>query len=314
VGIYQDSYDGTNAGFMGYAYDDGIDGVYNIVEFGSSLAQSLVTKTNSFTSNNDLMWTDPTVESSAGAIAISSGETIYFIGKYRNNSNFGVNEVPSGPAPPGGGGAPGSLSGSDVIQIWTVADGSGTQLTPFRYATSEGPDPIDNVYSGFWGRIGVKNNHGSLDGYITKVAIGMGTVLSNVNVGIKRVEDSTSITTHGHRRLTREKTLFDNGVYAESAANHRLARVKDPIVRMRLDLINYDKATLLDIVHRRLSDRVHVIETDMGMSFSAYIEGYSIKFSQGNTVVEQTLHVTMGDVTASAGKWGSARWGMFKWS
>jgi len=314
VTVYQGSYDGTNAGYMQYAYDDGIDGVYNIVEFGTSRAEGTTSKTNSFTATTDLMWTDPSVESSAGAIAIESEETIYFIGKYRDNTNFGTNQVPSSPAPPGGGGAPGSLSSSDVIQIWTNADGTGTQLTPYKYFTSEGPDQIDNVYSGFWGRIGVKNNHASLDGYITKVGIGMSGVLYNVNEGIKRVEDSTSMTTHGHRRLTRDKTLFDNSTYAALAAEHRLARVKDPIVRMRLDLINYDKATLLDIVHRRISDRVHVIETGMGMSFSAYIEGYSIKFSQGNTVVDQTLHVTMAEVTASPGKWGSARWGMFKWS
>ena len=306
--IYQDSYDGTNAGYHQYAYDDGVDGVYNIIEYGSQKAESVVSKSNSLTSNNDLMW------SSTEAIAIESGESIYFIGKYRDNSNFGGNQVPSTPAPSGGGGAVASPSASDMIQIWTNADGTGSQLVPYRYFTNEGPDPVDNVYSGNWGRIGVKNNDASTDGYVTKVGIGQISVLSNVNLGLKRVDDSTSMTTHGHRRMTRENTLYDLSGYAKTVADHRLERIKDPIIRMRLDLINHDKGTLLAMVHRRLSDRVHVIETGMEMSYSAYIDGYSIKFSQGNTVVEQTLHLSMVDVDTSAGSWGFGRWGMFKWS
>ena len=308
LAIYQDSYDGTNAGYKQYAYDDGVDGVYNIIEYGSQKAEGTVSKTNSLTYNNDMMWR------SAEPIAIEAQETIYFIGKFRDNTNFGTNQVPSTPAPPGGGGAVASPSSSDMIQIWTNSDGTGTQLAPYRYFTNQGPDPIDNVYDGMWGRIGVKNNHASTDGYITQVAIGMSMVLYNVNVALRRVDDSTSMTTHGHRRLTRENTLYDLSEYAKTVADHRLERIKDPIIRMRLDLINHDKGTLLSMVHRRLSDRVHVIETGMEMSYSAYIDGYSYKFYNGATVVEQTVHLNMVDIDTSQGNWGFGRWGMFKWS
>ena len=83
---------------------------------------------------------------------------------------------------------------------------------------------------------------------------------------------------------------------------------------MRLNLINYDKATTMNIVHRRLSDFVEVVETGMGLSAGSYVDGYDYKFYNGNTVIEQTVHLTQAGVGQSPGKWNVDYWNNFGWS
>ena len=299
--IYNDEYDGTNPAYTGFVYDDGVDGVYNVAQFGYQRCLTTSSYTNTLTSGTASYIDESAL---AGGIPLGAGETldVVAISTFQDNAQLtlshgiaGGSQVVTSPDP------------SHLVQINTAADGSGSLLNWTAVAISLGE------YGGLYTKFAITNNSAS-QGYIKKLQCNLRYSLNNVHTGITSVTNDDSVTTFGERRLTREKTYFNDLGLATIAAAHRIARVKDPIVRMRLDLINHDKATLLNIVHRRLSDRVHVIESGMGLSFSAYVDGFTYKFSQGNTVINQTINVTQSGIGAAAGRWGYARWGMFKWS
>ena len=299
--VYNDEYDGTNAGYRGFAFDDGVDGVYNEIQFGYTRGTGIQSFSNTLTSGTKTWESQDAVDE---GIEIAAGETKTFIAKSNTNSNTQrtvLHRIA------GSASTVTSPTGSDLVQINTAADGSGTLL---NWTSTDGSL---EKYGGIYGLATLRND-GVSTGYIKKIQFNLVGTVDNIFDGVSDVSDSTSITTFGERRLTREDTYFDNVTAAGVSAQHRLDRVKNPIVRMRLDLINHDKSTLMQIVHRRLSDRVHVIESGMQMSFSAYVDGFSFRFSQGNTVVEQTIHVTMSGTGAAGGRWGYMRWGMNKWS
>tara|TARA_R110002020_G_scaffold77761_5_gene196212 strand:- start:457 stop:2598 length:2142 start_codon:yes stop_codon:yes gene_type:complete len=299
--VYNDEYDGTNAGYRGFAFDDGVDGVYNEIQFGYTRGTGIQSFSNTLTSGTKTWESQDAVDE---GIEIAAGETKTFIAKSNTNSNTQrtVLHRIAGSAL-----TVTSPTGSDLVQINTAADGSGTLL---NWTSTDGSL---QKYGGIYGLATLRND-GASTGYIKKIQFNLVGTVDNIFDGVSDVSDSTSITTYGERRLTREDTYFDNVTAAGVSAQHRLDRVKNPIVRMRLDLINHDKSTLMQIVHRRLSDRVHVIESGMQMSLSAYVDGFSFKFSQGNTVIDQTIHVTMSGTGAAGGRWGYMRWGMNKWS
>ena len=139
-----------------------------------------------------------------------------------------------------------------------------------------------------------------------------------------QAKSTYSVNKYGERKLTLPNTIFSyygdstsqlTGTGAIGSALRKLEKLIEPIVRMRVDMINQDKATLMNQVHRRLSDRVDVIETDMGMNFPAYINGYTYSFSNGNTVLETTFDLTMEGVGLGiSGVWNTAKWNFFSWS
>ena len=97
-------------------------------------------------------------------------------------------------------------------------------------------------------------------------------------------------------------------------AERKLAKYKDPIVRMRIDMIGYDKPTLMQMVHRRLSDKIGSTETGMGLDQSVFIDGYQYKFSSGATLVAETFYVaTTGAAFGVTGLWNTGKWNQFAW-
>ena len=52
----------------------------------------------------------------------------------------------------------------------------------------------------------------------------------------------------------------------------------------------------------------------MGVGGYSFIDGYQYKFYNGNTVIEQTVHVTQAGVGQSGRNWNTAYWDGFGWS
>ena len=300
VGTYKDSYDGSNAGYRHYAYDDGVDGVYNSVEIGYQAYRSKSAAGTDSLTAGDTAW------ELRGTPAITAGETKHFIIEAKNyGGNSDQPIVLHGVA--GGNQTVSSPTSSDRVQINTAEDGTGSLLGFITVMDDY------QKYGGPWHAFTLKNNTAS-DGYITKLISNMAIYNSDRAKGMIIVEDTDSQAIHGVRKLTREDALLDDPNNAESCANSKLTRLRDPLVRMRLDLINHDKSTLMNIVHRKLSDLVQVVETGMGVGGYSFIDGYQYKFYNGNTVIEQTVHVTQAGVGQSGRNWNTAYWDGFGWS
>ena len=334
---FRDSYNGTDAGYHNYAYDDGIDGVYNVIECGYRVANDLRTASSTppderyrdtWTAGDaaDAMTvaTAGYIDSSAGAgIPIKAGEQKTFIckSKFQSDDEYGVYlRIPGGVQNK----ARADTTANDAIQIWTGSGATGTQLAiKAYYDENDSTADTSGNFGGNWQQVTITNND-TLDGYITRFFLAQAGGFLLYQQSMAQAKSAYSVNKYGERRLTLPNTIFSyygesasqlTGTGAIGSAIRKLEKLIEPIVRMRVDMINQDKATLMNQVHRRLSDRVDVIETDMGMNFPAFINGYTYSFSNGNTVLETTFDLTMeGIALGISGVYDTAKWNFFSWS
>ena len=118
VGIFKDSYDGTNAGYRQYSYEEGIDGVYNEVEIGFLTRETKTNVTSSLTSGT-------TAWELNEPVAITAGETKRFVAKSKitgDEQDTIFHGIASGSA------SITSPTSSDRVQINTASDGTGSLL------------------------------------------------------------------------------------------------------------------------------------------------------------------------------------------
>ena len=326
VATFADSYDGTNAGYHQFAYDNGIDGVFNLFEVRYIQAGDASTSYNTAWSGGS-MTTESTaafVEQSAksGGVPIKAGERIEIVGESKYNTDDAYSQVMR---IPGNAQSHTSLTSSDPIQIWTgiTSDaGSGTQLALTVDYEAGSTSIASGKYGGKWQLVRVRNDSAS-DGYLTRMFLAQSLTLTARHRQMTHSTDSDSVTTYGERKRTL-KSWFSyygvpssqsTGTGAAGMAERKLAKYKDPIVRMRIDMIGYDKPTLMQMVHRRLSDKVGITETGMGLDQSVFIDGYHYKFSSGATLAEATFYVaTTGAAFGVPGLWNTGKWNQFSWS
>ena len=331
VATFKDTYDGTNAGYHNYAYDDGINGVFNVIECGYRVGNDLRSASSSppderYTDGWTAMTSDNAgyVDSSAGAgIPIKAGEQKTFLckSKFQSDDEYGVYlRIPGGVQNI----ARASTSTNDAIIINTASDGTGTQLAiKVYYDENDSTADTSGKFGGNWQQVTVTNNDTS-DGYITRFFLAQAGSYLLYQQSMAQAKSTYSVNKYGERKLTLPETIFSYygdsssqlaGTGAIGSALRKLEKLIEPIVRMRVDMVNQDKPTLMNQVHRRLSDRVDVIETDMGMNFPAYINGYTYNFSNGNTLLETSFDLTMEGVGLGiAGVWNTAKWNFFSWS
>tara|TARA_Y100000593_G_scaffold41217_1_gene79133 strand:+ start:6448 stop:8664 length:2217 start_codon:yes stop_codon:yes gene_type:complete len=331
VATFRDSYNGTDAGYHNYAYDDGINGVFNVIECGYRVGNDLRTASSNppserYTDGWTAMDTDNAgyVDSSAGAgIPIKAGEQKTFLckSKFQSDDEYGVYlRIPGGVQNI----ARASVTSNDAIQIWTGSDATGTQLAiKVYYDENDSTADTSGKFGGNWQQVTVTNNDTS-DGYITRFFLAQAGSYLLYQQSMAQAKSTYSVNKYGERKLTLPDTIFSyygdsssqlTGTGAIGSAIRKLEKLIEPIVRMRVDMVNQDKPTLMNQVHRKLSDRVDVIESDMGMNFPAYINGYTYNFSNGNTVLETTFDLTMEGVGLGiSGVWNTAKWNFFSWS
>jgi hypothetical protein len=337
VATFKDSYDGTNPGYHQYAYDDGIDGVFNVIECGYRVGNDLRSASSSppderyrdtWTAGDaaDAMTVDTSgfIDSSAGAgIPIKAGEQKTFLcrSRYQSDDEYGIYlRIPSGVQNK----ARADTTANDAIIINTASDGSGTQLAiKAYYDENDSTADTSGKFGGNWQQVTITNND-TLDGFITRFFLAQAGSYLKYQQSMAQAKSTSSVAKYGERRLTLPDTIFSyygdgssqlNGTGAIGSAVRKLQRLIEPIVRMRVDMINQDKPTLMNQVHRRLSDRVTVIETAMGMEFPAFINGYTYSFTNGNTVIETSFDVAMDGVGLGiSGVYNTAKWNFFSWS
>jgi hypothetical protein len=241
--------------------------------------------------------------------------------RYQSDDEYGIYlRIPSGVQNK----ARADTTANDAIQIHTASDGTGTQLAiKAYYDENDSTADTSGKFGGNWQQVTITNND-TLDGFITRFRLAQAGSYLKYQQSMAQAKSTSSIAKYGERRLTLSDTIFSyygdgssqlNGTGAIGSAVRKLQRLIEPIVRMRVDMINQDKPTLMNQVHRRLSDRVTVIETAMGMEFPAFINGYTYSFTNGNTVIETSFDVAMDGVGLGiSGVYNTAKWNFFSWS
>jgi hypothetical protein len=210
--------------------------------------------------------------------------------RYHRESNSGLNEiwrlrdVPAVPA----GATRDFLAESlayDVVEnfITPVAttdytansaeDGSGTNLTSSLAVSL----PLLSSYQGKGTVVRVVNNHATSTAYVTFLRLRADKTYQDLESTLYQTGDTTSQADHGVRSRLVDCRFIDHYAAARDAADARLTRKKNRKTRLTLTLPNGDKNNLLQMIHRRLSDRITVVYAEMGINQDFFIEQVALE-------------------------------------
>ncbi len=165
----------------------------------------------------------------------------------------------------------------------TAQDGSGTDISSELTVTH----PNTDDYNGKGTLIRV--TFGATAGYLTLLKLRTLNAFTFDDPVLVVAEDTTSKSTHGQRIKSIEARWTREVAVAQATVNSRLARRKDPKTVLNLVVPNGSKANMMTILQRRISDRVTVSYSDMGISGDFFVEGHRIVVDEGWTLVTREL-------------------------
>ena len=87
-----------------------------------------------------------------------------------------------------------------------------------------------------------------------------------------KAEDSTSQTAYQKRTLTVDGKYLTDTDTARDFTNYAIAKYKDPRAELAVSVMNQDNATLNDILGREISDRITIVNTELGLSEDFFID------------------------------------------
>ena len=159
----------------------------------------------------------------------------------------------------------------------SAADGSGTDLTSSVTVTL-----VDREkFQGRGRLVRVVNGHATATAYLTLLKLRADRAYAYSEPTIYQAGDAASQDAHGLRSREIDCRFIDNYAAARAGAEARLSRRKNRQPRLRLTLPNGDGKNLMQLVHRRLSDRVRVSYPDMGIDQDFYIEQMELEAVAG---------------------------------
>ena len=165
----------------------------------------------------------------------------------------------------------------------TQADGGGTDITGELTVTH----PLTADYNGKGTLIRVV--FGATAGYLTKLQLRTLNGFIFDDFVLVRDLDTASQATYGEQDHTiRAQWTREVDVALATIAN-RLARRKDPLTALEVQLRNSTKATLFHLLQRQLSDRLTVSYSDMGISEDFWLQGHTLRVTEGGTIVTRDL-------------------------
>ena len=165
----------------------------------------------------------------------------------------------------------------------TEKDGSGDDIT--REISVLYPDTA--TYNGK-GTL-VRVTFGATPGYLTLLQLRTLNAITYDDPAILRAGDPASRRAYGDRIRSIDALWTRESDTALAAIRSRLGRRKDPKTILRLTVKNGSGDNMMLVLQRAVSDRLHVIYTDMGIDRDFFVEGRSITVSEGWTLVTGQL-------------------------
>tara|TARA_Y100000310_G_scaffold50965_3_gene47066 strand:- start:3124 stop:5106 length:1983 start_codon:yes stop_codon:yes gene_type:complete len=257
---YKDTYDGSNPAFADLAWDDGIEAVEN----------HIIVKYSRADKTSAQLWKSEQASDTALAIPIDASETMDFIIEVRDYDAAFSWTTP--------------VASTDYL-VNTQADGGGIDKTAQVTVSFQNTGTI----LGKFHHLRVVNNDASAY-FITLLKV-RGVGITYQDVTSMEDADSASQTAVGERRKIITCLFIDREQAAQDLATNRKDRRKDAKTQLMLTLASGDKHTLRNMIQRRLSDRVTVSYSDMGISEDFFVEGESWVIDEGGTMVEQQLQL-----------------------
>ncbi len=171
---------------------------------------------------------------------------------------------------------------------------SGTDYVAKSSAAGAAPDLTASLSvtladaANFQGRgrlVRVVNNHATATAYLTLLQLRADRAYSYSEPTIYQAADGVAQGVHGLRSREIDCRFIDHYAAARDVAEARLARKKTPKPRLRLTLPP-GGANLMQMVHRRLSDRVRVSYPAMGINQDFFIEQMELEAAAGEVTAQ----------------------------
>ncbi len=248
----------TRVGFSHLEWDDGNEGVGNL----------MVARTKRATKASvAVVWTHPEAATSpVSTLSFAATETQDFVAETdKESADNWVTPVAS----------------TDYVAN-AQSDGGGSDITGELTVTLVDTD----AYAGKHQKIRVL--FGATAGFLTTFQLRADGRTKDDDPSDAHVEDSSSITSFGERRLEIDCVYIDRDPVARAMITNRLARRKDSKTQLRVVMPISTKIGMHQVIQRRISDRITAVYADMGINEAFFLEGWEWETSEGGTVVVVT--------------------------
>ncbi len=160
------------------------------------------------------------------------------------------------------------------VDAWTTPEAT-TDYTANSLATGLGDNETANISittTKFGKAIKlVVTNNAAHPVFITLLKA-RGTWYDSETKTVRKTEDTTSQTAYQKRTLELDGKYMSNANTAQDYADYAIGKYKDPRAELSMTLINKDATMLTQILSREISDRVNVVNTELGISGGYFID------------------------------------------
>ena len=177
-----------------------------------------------------------------------------------------------------------SVSGVSVfVDAWTtpasttdytansLANGTGTDMTSdIAITTTKFAKTI---------KLSIKNN-GAVPAFLTLLKA-RGTYYDDLTKVTRKAEDATSQTAYQKRTLTIDGKYMTDADMAASLATYSIGKYKNPRGELSMSIMNQDATNLTQILSRKISDRITVVNTKLGINGDYFIDYMQHDISMG---------------------------------
>ena len=114
-------------------------------------------------------------------------------------------------------------------------------------------------------------NNGSIPAYITLLKA-RGTYYNDQTKVTRKAEDSTSQTDYQKRTLDIGGKYMSDADQAQDLVDYAIGKYKNPRAELSMAIMNQDSATLTQMLSREISDRITIVNTELGVNGDYFID------------------------------------------
>ncbi len=161
------------------------------------------------------------------------------------------------------------------VDAWATLNDGDTDMTANSQSDGGGTDMTSDISVSLSKlaktmKITLTNN-GSVPAYLTLLQA-RGTYYDDKAKVTRKAEDTTSQTDYQKRTLDISGKYMSDAAQAQDLVDYGIGKYKDPRAELSMTLMNQDSATLTQILSREISDRITVINDNLGINGDYFID------------------------------------------
>ena len=176
-----------------------------------------------------------------------------------------------------------SVSGDSVfVDAWTTPDATDYTATP---------DTVSIVTTKFARTIKLAITNTGTAPVLLSLLRARGTYYNDQTKVTFKAEDSTSQTSYQKRTLEFDGKYQTDNATAQSLCNYAIGKYKDPRAELSMSAMNQDDTILTNILGLEMSDRITIVNTELGLNAGYFIDYMEHDISMGGKLHTVNYHL-----------------------